>query len=174
MPWCTNAITAATAQSFEVSYDAAQKQIQVLTQDRDHLAKELETLREEQKEQQKEHARVVEKFGKLREALMVERTKVDEAESRAFKAEALAGKGSFNTEESRVLHLQRNPLTEAIRDRYETEIRALHRQLEEATGQRPAGQPHPLDQKSTHRSSINVSSNPSKNKLPCSGKVCTS
>ena len=130
--------TGATAQSFEVSLDAAQEQVQVLTEDRDRLAKEVETLREEQKEQQKEHARVVEKFGKLREALMAERTKVDEAESRAFKAEALAGKGSFNTEESRVLHLQRNPLTEAIRDRYETEIRGLHRQLEEATGQRPA------------------------------------
>lgn len=134
----TQTSSTATVQSLEVSLASAREEIRVLTEDCDHLIKETESLRGEQKEQQKEHARVLEKFGRLREALHAEKAKVEEAESRACKAEALAGKGSFNTEVSRVLHLQQNPLTEAIRDRYETEIRALHRQLEEATGQKPA------------------------------------
>lgn len=128
----------ATAQSLQVSLDSAKEEIRVLTNDRDRLTKEVKTLREEQEEQQKEHARVVEKFGKLREALTAEKQKVEKSEARACKAEALVGKGSFNTEETRVLHLQRNPLAEAIRERYETEIRGLQRQLEEATGQKPA------------------------------------
>jgi mitotic spindle assembly checkpoint protein MAD1 len=118
--------------------DTAKEEIRVLTDDRDRLTKEVASLREEQDEQQKEHARVVAKFGKLREALTAEKQKVEESESRACKAEALAGKGSFNTEETRVLHLQRNPLTEAMRERYESEIRGLQRQLEETTGQKPA------------------------------------
>ena len=126
----------ATARSIQVSLTSAKEEIRVLTEDRDRLTKEMESLREEQAMQRKEHARVVEKFGKLREALTAEKTKVEEAESRANEAESLSGKGSFNTEETRVLHFQRNPLTEAIRERYESEIRGLHRQLEEATGQK--------------------------------------
>jgi mitotic spindle assembly checkpoint protein MAD1 len=76
-------------------------------------------------------------FGKLREALMAERTKAEDAEVRAIQAESLAGKGSFNPDGTRVLHLETNPLSEAIRERYESEIRLLRRQLE-ATGQKPA------------------------------------
>ena len=80
---------------------------------------------------------------------------MEESEARACKAEALAGKGSFSMEETRVLHLQRNPLTEAIRERYETEIRVLQRKLEETTGQKPAARgasgsevdPHKLHQR---------------------------
>jgi hypothetical protein len=130
--------TGVTVKSLEVSLAAAREEIRALTEDRGRLTKETESLSQAQKEQQKEYASIVEKFGRLREALHAEKGKVEESESRACKAEALAGKGSYNTEESRVLHLAQNPLAEAIRDRYETEIRALHRQLEEVTGQKPA------------------------------------
>jgi hypothetical protein len=131
----TNSVT---GQSLQISLDTAKEEIRVLTSERDRLTTEIKTLRDEQDEQQKEHARVVEKFGKLREALTAEKVKVEESEARACKAEALAGKGSFSMEETRVLHLQRNPLSEAIREHYETEIRGLQRKLEEATGQKPA------------------------------------
>jgi myosin heavy subunit len=130
--------TGATVKSLEVSLAAAREEIRALTEHRDLLTKVSESLSQQQKEQKNEYSRILEKFGRLREALHAEKGKVEEAESRACKAEALAGKGSYNPEESRVLHLAQNPLAEAIRDSFESQIRALHRQLEEVTGQKPA------------------------------------
>jgi hypothetical protein len=83
---------------------------------------------EQQNEQRQELNRVKEKYGKLREALEVQREKAQEAEAKAIRAEELSGMGSFNPEETRVLHLQQNPLSETLQQQ---NIK-LRKQLQEA------------------------------------------
>jgi len=73
---------------------------------------------------------VVEKFHKLKAALMVQREKAEKAEDRANSAETLAGKGSFNKETTRILHLRDNPLSLAIREKHESEIKSLQKEVE--------------------------------------------
>ena len=46
-------------------------------------------------------------------------------------AENLAGKGSYNPETTKVLHLQKNPLTSALREKYEKEIEKLKSEIED-------------------------------------------
>jgi DNA repair exonuclease SbcCD ATPase subunit len=77
-----------------------------------------------------EHETVLEKFGKLRDAVYAERAKAEKASERADQAEALAGKGSFDPVKSRVLHISSNPLTEALKE----EINVLRRQVEALSG----------------------------------------
>ena len=88
------------------------------------LQKELEASKEE-------YERVKKKFEKLREALYQEREKAEQAEKRAFEAESLAGKGSFNLETTRALHLEKNPTSIALKKKYQKEIKELKDQLEE-------------------------------------------
>lgn len=45
-------------------------------------------------------------------------------------AEHLAGKGSFNTDTTKALHLQSNPLTTAIREKYEKLIQELKEEIQ--------------------------------------------
>lgn len=52
----------------------------------------------------------------------------DAPSSFACEAETLAGKGSYNLETTRVLHLKSNPLMDAVREKYQTEIDALKRE----------------------------------------------
>ena len=92
----------------------------------------MEEMKAEYTAAKKEHERVLEKFHQLRSALMEERTKAEAAEARACQAETLSGKGSYSTEASRVVHLEANPLMEAVRETFQTEIDSLKRQLEEA------------------------------------------
>ena len=46
-----------------------------------------------------------------------------------MKAETLAGKGLFNTETTKVLHLQQNPFMQAICDKYKKEISTLNAEI---------------------------------------------
>ena len=91
---------------------------------------ESERLRKELSENTSELERVKEKFGKLKEALQAERAKAADSEQRANEAEALAGKGSFNPEKSRVVHFTETPLVEALKE----EIKVLKRQVEAGKG----------------------------------------
>jgi mitotic spindle assembly checkpoint protein MAD1 len=110
----------------ESSLDAARDEIKILKEAQDGLKKDLDAAVSEKAELQKTHNAVLEKFAKLRDAVYAERAKVEKAEERACKAEELAGKGSFNPETTRVLHLQQNPLTEA----FIQEMDVLRRQVE--------------------------------------------
>jgi hypothetical protein len=111
--------------TLQISLDTANEEIRLALAERDRLAKQVE-------EGGTELERVKEKFGKLKEALQAERAKVAEAQERAHAAEALAGKGSFDPEKSRVMHLTETPLAEALKE----EIKILKRQLETVKGAR--------------------------------------
>mmetsp|Transcript_17158 Transcript_17158/g.32489 ORF Transcript_17158/g.32489 Transcript_17158/m.32489 type:complete len:703 (+) Transcript_17158:158-2266(+) len=80
-----------------------------------------------------EHEHLRTKFMKLREALYQEREKAEKAEDRAAEAETLVGKGAFNPDSSRVLHLKDNPFYKATREKYEKEIEGLKSELSELT-----------------------------------------
>jgi mitotic spindle assembly checkpoint protein MAD1 len=110
----------------ESSLDAARDEIKILKEGQDGLKKDLDAAVSEKAELQKTHNAVLEKFGKLRDAVYAERAKSEKAEERACKAEELAGKGSFNPDTTRVLHLQHNPLSEALKE----EVSVLRRQVE--------------------------------------------
>ena len=107
--------------TLELSLTSAKEELQMVQSERDRLLEESENTRNELE-------RVKEKFGKLRDALLAERAKVEQAELRANEAETLAGKGSFNPETTRVLHLQDTPLTQSLKE----EIKVLQRRLEVA------------------------------------------
>mmetsp|Transcript_24024 Transcript_24024/g.49932 ORF Transcript_24024/g.49932 Transcript_24024/m.49932 type:complete len:239 (+) Transcript_24024:455-1171(+) len=105
----------------ELSLATAREELKLVKGEKDRLSKEVE-------DSQTELERVKDKFGKLRDALHAERAKAEEAVQRANDAEALAGKGSFNPETTRVLHLEQTPLMESLKE----EIKVLQRQLVEA------------------------------------------
>lgn len=121
-----------SSKTLEVSLATMEQRFKLLSGEKERLEKELDAAKKANQEQQEELERLKEKFGKLREALLAERTKVERAEARANEAETLAGKGSFNPETTRVLHLKETPLTEALKE----EITVLRRQLEAAKGDR--------------------------------------
>ena len=93
-----------------------------LLEEKDKSVKKLEAL-------QSEHDKVVEKFYKLRDALKVAKSKAEQAECRADSAERSAGKGTFSPEETKVLHLTTNPLSNAVKLKYEAELYALRETL---------------------------------------------
>jgi mitotic spindle assembly checkpoint protein MAD1 len=113
----------------QASLDAAQDELKVISKAKEDLQSELELALKAKSELQSTHNTVLEKFGKLRDAVYAERAKAEKAETRAVQAEELAGKGSFNPETTRVLHLQSNPLTESLKQ----EINVLRRQVEALT-----------------------------------------
>ena len=134
-------------ESQQVSLQSTKEELQLVTSERDRLAKKFEETTEKLEAESKELDRVKEKFGKLRDALHAEREKADLAEQRAIEAEALAGKGSFDPERTRVLHLRESPLVEALRD----EVTVLKRQIEASEGKvAPApvvGDPEKMNQR---------------------------
>jgi hypothetical protein len=113
----------------EASRDAVQDELTVVRKAKEELQTELDAALTAKSELQTKHNTVLEKFGKLRDAVYAERTKAEKAEARAVHAEELAGKGSFNPEATRVVHLQTNPLTEALKQ----EVNVLRRQVEALT-----------------------------------------
>jgi hypothetical protein len=116
----------ANCRVLEVSLTAVKEEMDVLKEAKRSLQDDLDCSVAEKEELQKKHNTVLEKFGKLRDALYAERTKAELATERANEAEILAGKGSFNPEQTRVLHMGSNPLTVALKE----EINVLRRQIE--------------------------------------------
>jgi hypothetical protein len=138
----------ATTSGLQVSLNASRDQVQVLEKEMISLKTEWDIMTHNHKVLQDEHDRVLNKFNLLKEALVKEREKATEAETRALQAESLAGKGSFNEDTTRVVHLRSNPLLVAIREKYEQEIRVLKSALEEnkeASAHRDTSLPAGLD-----------------------------
>jgi len=123
----------ATISGLQISLNASRDQVQVLEKEMMTLKSEWDIMTRNHNGLQEEHDRVLNKFHMLREALVKEREKVAEAETRALQAELLAGKGSFNEDTTKVLHLRSNPLLNALREKYEQEIRGLKNALEESS-----------------------------------------
>ena len=116
----------------QISLKSARDEIILLKDTIKKFESTMEEMRSENSAAKSEHERVLEKFQKLRSALMEERAKAEAAEARACHAESLAGKGSFNTENTRIFHLEENPFMEAVRTKFHTEIDALKLQLKAA------------------------------------------
>lgn len=125
----------------QVSLKSSRDEIKLLTDANKMLESKLEEMKSDQNTAKSEHERVLEKFQKLRSALMEERAKAESAEARACQAETLAGKGSYNVETTRVVHLEKNPLMEAVREKFQAEIDALKLQLEAAQDSKASKSP---------------------------------
>lgn len=128
----------AEAKGLELALSTARDEVKVVSRERDGLLKEMETAASKQQTLQKEHDRVRDKFTKIRDALMEERAKAEKAEARAIQAETQAGKGHFNPSMTRALHFEKNPLFDAMKERYQTEINSLKNKLEDVSGEKPA------------------------------------
>ncbi|KAL3783154.1 hypothetical protein ACHAW5_002178 [Stephanodiscus triporus] len=119
-------------EGLQLGLDSAREEVKLLSKTNAKLVATIDELETEKKSSKDEHDRVLEKFRKLRDALMEERAKAETAAVRAAKAETLAGKGSYNPDTTRVLHLESNPLTDAMQEKFRAEIDSLKRRLEEA------------------------------------------
>ena len=119
-----------TTSGLKISLDAANDQITLLRQQYEDANIKKDEFEKDKKSLNEENTRIRKKFEQLREALFKEKEKVDQAESRALEAETMAGKGSYNSEETRVLHLSKNPASMKVRERYETQIKDLKERLE--------------------------------------------
>ncbi|KAL7425531.1 hypothetical protein ACHAXH_000043, partial [Discostella pseudostelligera] len=119
------------AEGLQLSLNSAREEIQLLSETNTKLETTIAKLREEQQTSKAEHDQVLVKFGKLRNAVFEERAKAEKAEARACEAETLAGKGMYNSDETRVLHLKCNPAMDAVREKYQLEIDSLKRKLGE-------------------------------------------
>ena len=115
----------------QLGLDSAREELKLLSETNAKLVATIDELETEKKLSRDEHDRVLEKFRKLRDALTEERAKAETAAARAAEAEKLAGKGSYNSDTTRVLHLESNPLTDAMREKFQKEIDSLKRRLEE-------------------------------------------
>lgn len=119
--------------SLELNISTLREELKVVHEEKSRLADDKNAMIKERDELQQEVDRLQTRLAKIQAAIIMERHKAQEAEDRACKLEALAGKGAYNPEESRALHLKRNPLTEAIQAKYETEIQVLRKRLADVT-----------------------------------------
>jgi len=119
-----------TIKGLELSLTSAQNEIQILNERVTTTKEQNDQLQKDTETSSEELTRVKTKFGQIRDALMKEREKAEKADDRALRAETLVGKGAFNDECTRVLHLRDNPFATAVRDKFEAEIAALRATLE--------------------------------------------
>ena len=92
-----------TVKGLELSLQSARDETKLLSETNQRLESEIDSIKSQHQDSQREHERVLEKFGKLRSALMEERSKAQASEERACKAETLAGMGSYNPDTTRVV-----------------------------------------------------------------------
>jgi chromosome segregation ATPase len=115
----------------QLSLSTAKEEVLLLNGQLDTVKSERHTVGQKLNTLTDEHEQVRSKFLKLRDALFKEREKAEKAEDRAAQAENLAGKGAYNQQTTRVLHMQNNPLSNAVRKKYEMEIEDLESELAE-------------------------------------------
>mmetsp|Transcript_24934 Transcript_24934/g.36599 ORF Transcript_24934/g.36599 Transcript_24934/m.36599 type:complete len:673 (+) Transcript_24934:175-2193(+) len=120
-----------TVSGLRASLSSTKQELQLAKTQHSEITSKFETLSQEMEQLQTEHERVKDKFGKLRTALMEQREKASNAETRAIAAETHAGKGSFNSDTTKVLHLKHNPMMEAVRTKYEDELSNLNDKLKQ-------------------------------------------
>jgi mitotic spindle assembly checkpoint protein MAD1 len=84
----------------------------------------------ELEEEREKLGSVTDKFYKLKKEMERQRDLKEKAEERADKAEIMMGKGAYNSEKTRILHLSKNPLQEAIAKKYKTMLEELEGEKE--------------------------------------------
>ena len=104
--------------------------VQALKTKIESLEKQNESLAKEHGDLSAKYDSTVEKFCKLRDELGRQKERAAAAEAKANEAELLAGKGSYNNETTRILHLSKNPFQEALTSKHEYEL-AAERELRE-------------------------------------------
>jgi Mitotic checkpoint protein len=114
-------------------FEALRIQVESTSEQLKHLQKAynaaLLDLQENQTERGRVEAeldRVRTKYGELKGAFDSEKERRVVAEERAVHAEQLSGKGSFDENKTRILHLTETPLVEALKE----EVQVLKRQLD--------------------------------------------
>ncbi len=122
------------ADGLQLSLDSAREEIHLLSETNKNLKDAIVNLRKEQQTAKTEHDQVLIKYGKLRNAVLEERAKAEKSEARACQAETLAGKGMYNSDVTRVLHMKCNPAMDAVREKYQLEIDSLRQKLGESEG----------------------------------------
>eukprot|EP00592_Proboscia_alata_P014327 CAMPEP_0194393050 /NCGR_PEP_ID=MMETSP0174-20130528/123079_1 /TAXON_ID=216777 /ORGANISM="Proboscia alata, Strain PI-D3" /LENGTH=735 /DNA_ID=CAMNT_0039188685 /DNA_START=236 /DNA_END=2440 /DNA_ORIENTATION=- len=115
-----------TVDGLTSSLSTAREEIASLQTEHSQTRERMDALLEQKNADALEHERVLEKFGKLKTALLGEREKAGLVEDCANHAEALAGKGCYNNEKTQVLHLNENPLALAIREKHASELASLN------------------------------------------------
>ena len=123
--------TQATVKTLEVELEAAKSEIKLLKESQEALTSDLKRTIADKTELQRQHNSVLEKYLVIVEAIKKERVRAQKAENRAIEAEQLAGKGSFDPEQTRVVYLKKNPLVEALRQ----EVSVLKRQVAALSGE---------------------------------------
>lgn len=126
----SNSSSSKNIDAMQLSLKSATEEIELFKNRYDTMKTENARLEQENESSNEELTRVKKKFEQLRDALYKEREKTDDAEKRALEAETLAGKGSFNIETARVLHLSTNPTSIAMQEKYQHEIKALKDELQ--------------------------------------------
>jgi mitotic spindle assembly checkpoint protein MAD1 len=117
----------------QLRLDTLTEQLRVLQDSHTALTQQLEASQAETLQATAELDRVRTKFAQLREALSVEKDKVAAYEARVIQAEQLAGKGSFDPQRTRVLHLTETPLVQSLKE----QIQGLQAQLAESASNTP-------------------------------------
>jgi chromosome segregation ATPase len=113
----------------ELSLESARDEIQIMKEQIQTLESQKDEIENRKNILETESEKIRTKFIKLRDALFQEKAKVEKAEERACRAETLAGKGSFNEDTTKVLHIKDNPSAMAIKEKYMNEIASLKRAL---------------------------------------------
>merc|ERR1711862_355495 len=117
--------SSASFQALKKSLTSSNEKLNTFKLTNQKLLQEISTKHKDFIKLQKEYDTILNKFQLLKDALMTEREKASKAEDRANQAESLAGKGSYNTDTTRVLHLQSNPLLQSLKHKYESQIEKL-------------------------------------------------
>jgi len=121
------------------SYETAQEEMNRLEKEVEHWKSRYEKAAQKQDEID----RITAKYAKLRNALEASRVTAAQATARANQAEQLAGKGSFDPNHTRVLHIEETPLITALR----TQVRALQARLDNSDNSSIVHDPDKLNQR---------------------------
>ncbi|GMH59304.1 hypothetical protein TrLO_g1565 [Triparma laevis f. longispina] len=137
------------------------------------LEGQLEETSKESEEAKAKFNAAKEKFYKLKEELMKQKDRATKAEQRANEAETLAGKGSYNSDTTRLLHLKKNPLHEALTKKHNTAMELLNQEKEELQAEL-ATLKSTTNNSNSSISSTSTSLNVSKSQTPSSKKPSAS
>jgi hypothetical protein len=128
-----------TYDAMRIELESSNDKIKLLQEMYDATLLELEGIKTDCAKAETELDHVRTKYGQLKDAFDAEKERRAVAEERALHAEQLSGKGSFNVQRTRILHLTETPLVQALKE----EVQVLKRQLEEISFS--ASTPSPSD-----------------------------
>jgi Mitotic checkpoint protein len=113
-------------EALRIQVESTSEQLKQLQKAYDAALLDLQENQTERGRVEAELDRVRTKYGELKDAFDSEKERRVVAEERAVHAEQLSGKGSFDENKTRILHLTETPLVEALKE----EVQVLKRQLD--------------------------------------------